>query len=261
VLCTFARLAFEHLGHQVFPDRPVGARELGHEPLGIRVTGERDHRQAQAGRPTFRALVQRGHPALGQADPGPSEQLARLALGEPEIAGSDLGDLVCKPELVQPDRRIPPRRQHHARPARQSREQTLELREGISRLQLVEIVDDQYDRSDLLGELRNDCVDELVAVNRSARGVLRLRVDRACRAANRVQNHGPKPLRILFVAVYRHRRDPTKVRRARSPRAQQRGLPAPRRRRDHRHPLGHGAIQHLKEIFPVQQAPGDRNIS
>ena len=64
---NLARLAFEHLGHQVFPDRPVGARELSHETLGIRVTAERDHRQAQAGRPTFRALVQRGHPGVGQS--------------------------------------------------------------------------------------------------------------------------------------------------------------------------------------------------
>ena len=37
------------------------------------------------------------------------EQLARLGLGEPEIAGPDLGDLVGEPEAVQPDRRIPPR--------------------------------------------------------------------------------------------------------------------------------------------------------
>ena len=59
------------------------------------------------------------------------EQFARLALGEPEIAGPDLGDLVGKPEPVQPDRRIPPRREHHARRARQRREQTLELREGV----------------------------------------------------------------------------------------------------------------------------------
>ena len=167
MLCTSLGWRSSISAIRVFPDRPVGARELGHEPLGIRVTAERDHRQAQAGRPTFRALVQRGHPALGQADSGPSEQLARLALGEPEIACSDLGDLVGKPELVQPDRRIPARRQHYPRPARQSREQTLELREGISRLQLVEIVDDQHDRSDLLGELRNDCVDELVGVNRA----------------------------------------------------------------------------------------------
>ena len=29
---------------------------------------------------------------------GRREQLARLALGEPQIAGSDLGDLVGKPE-------------------------------------------------------------------------------------------------------------------------------------------------------------------
>ena len=63
---NLARLAFEHLGHQVLPDRPVGAGELGHEALGIRVTAERDHRQAQAGRPTFRALVQRGRPGVGQ---------------------------------------------------------------------------------------------------------------------------------------------------------------------------------------------------
>ena len=61
------------------------------------MTAERDHRQAQAGRPTFRALVQRGRPGVGQVDPGRSKQLARLALGEPEIAGPDLGDLVGKP--------------------------------------------------------------------------------------------------------------------------------------------------------------------
>jgi len=76
-------LAFEHLGHEVFPDRPVGAGELGHEPLGIRVPAERDDREAQTSRPTFRALVQRGHPGGGQTELGRSKQFARLALGEP----------------------------------------------------------------------------------------------------------------------------------------------------------------------------------
>ena len=99
--------------------------------------------------------------------PDRGKQLARLALGEAEIASPDLGDLVGKPELVQPDRRIPARRQHHPRRARQNREQTLELREGLSRSQLVEIVDDQHDGFEQLGQLRTDRVDQLVAVNPS----------------------------------------------------------------------------------------------
>ena len=36
----------------------------------------------------------------------------------------------------------------------------LELREGVSRPQLVEIVDDQHDGFDLLGDLRQDSVDQ-----------------------------------------------------------------------------------------------------
>ena len=76
-------LAIEHLGHQIFPNRPVCARELGHETLGIRVTAERDHRQAQTGRPTFRALEQRGHPGLGRSDSGRRKEFVCLALTEP----------------------------------------------------------------------------------------------------------------------------------------------------------------------------------
>ena len=94
-----------------------------------------------------------------------AEHFARLALGEPQIAGPDLGDLVGKPQLVQPDRRIPARRQHHPRRARQNRQQTLELCQRLSRSQLVEIVDDQHDGFEQLGQLRADHVDQLVAVN------------------------------------------------------------------------------------------------
>ena len=77
---NLARLALEHLGHQVLPNRPVGARELGHETLGIRVTAERDHRQAQASRPTFRTLVQRGRTSVGQTDPGRGKRFARTKI-------------------------------------------------------------------------------------------------------------------------------------------------------------------------------------
>jgi hypothetical protein len=79
---NLARLALEHLGHQVLPDSAVGPGELGHETLGLRVTGKRDHRQAQASRPTLGVLVQRGHPFGGQVDRGPGKQFARLVLGE-----------------------------------------------------------------------------------------------------------------------------------------------------------------------------------
>ena len=97
--------------------------------------------------------------------PDASQQFARLALGEPQIAGPDLGDLVGEPQLVQPDRRIPARRQHHPRGARQNRQQTLELCQRLGRSQLVEIVDDQHDGFEQLGQLRTDHVDQLVAVN------------------------------------------------------------------------------------------------
>ena len=73
------RLAFEHLGHQVFPDRPVGPGELIHEAVRFRVTAERDHGQAQASRPTLRAFVQRGRPGIGQTDLRSGEQFACLA--------------------------------------------------------------------------------------------------------------------------------------------------------------------------------------
>ena len=225
------------------------------------MTAERDHRQAQASRPTFRALVQRGHPGVGQADPGRGKQLARLALGEPQIAGPDLGDLVGKPELVQPDRRIPARRQHHARRARQNREQTLELRQRLSRPQLVEIVDDQHDGFDLLGDLRQDPVDHLVAVERSgAAGCVSGSIERAgLRIASRTAHQNRCAScwsRSTDTNATRRR-----LRRAVGPRTQQRGLPTSRRRRDDRHPPGHGAIQQLEEVFPVEQAPGDRDVS
>jgi hypothetical protein len=34
-----------------------------------------------------------------------------------------------------------------------------------------------------------------------------------------------------------------------------------RRRPDDRDPFGHGAIYQVEEVFSVEQAPGDRNVS
>jgi hypothetical protein len=55
------------------------------------------------------------------------EQFARLARGEPQIAGAKLGHLVGEPELMQSDRRIAARRQHHTRGFRKHAEQVLKL--------------------------------------------------------------------------------------------------------------------------------------
>ena len=124
-------MAVEHLGHQVLPDRSIGARELGHKALGIRVTAERDHRQAHSGRPAFRAPVQRGSTGARQADSGRRKQLDGFALGEAKVAGPDVGNLVREPELVKSERGIPARRQHDACGARQIGDQTLEVPEGV----------------------------------------------------------------------------------------------------------------------------------
>src|SRR5258705_3044817 len=118
-----------------------------------------------------------------------------------------------------------------------------ELREGFSRRQLVEIVDDQHDWSELLSDLGHDSLDQLVGVERT---------DRVRRAADRVEDGPPEPLRVTLVAVHGHKRDAAKFPRAVSPRTQQRGLPASRRRRDDRDPFGYGAIQPLKKFFPVE---------
>jgi hypothetical protein len=95
------------------------------------MTAEGDRRKAQAGRPAFCTLMRRGCPGVGQSHPGRFEQLLRLALGEPQIAGSHLREFVGEPELVEPHGRISARRQHHARGARRMREHAFELCEGI----------------------------------------------------------------------------------------------------------------------------------
>ncbi len=84
-------------GHQVLGDGPVAAGELGHETLGIRVPGQREHREPQPGRPALRPLLEhRGH-VVGQSDPGSGHELPGLLLGEAQLRGSDLGQLAGQP--------------------------------------------------------------------------------------------------------------------------------------------------------------------
>src|ERR1700677_4821754 len=53
------RLPFQHLGYQIIGYDPVAAGELRDECLGVRIDRKREYREPQAGRPTFRSLLER----------------------------------------------------------------------------------------------------------------------------------------------------------------------------------------------------------
>src|SRR3954468_1403217 len=120
----------------------------------------------------------------------------------------------------------------------------------------MQIVDDQHERLDLLGDRRRDAVEQFVAVERSGRRWLA----RARRSADRVQDGAPESLGALTAALDRDERDATPAGRAVGPCAQQRGLPASRRRRDDRHALARRAIQALEQVIPIEQAAGSRDV-
>ncbi|HEY2770326.1 MAG TPA: hypothetical protein VGI87_07155 [Solirubrobacteraceae bacterium] len=136
----------------------------------------------------------------------------------------------------------------------------LELLKGVSRPELVKIVNDEHDGFVLLGDRRQHTVNHLIAIECSGRRTLRRMIDRTRRAMDRVQDDGPEALRIVLVAIHRHERDATKADRSVSPGTQQRGLPTSRRRRDDRHPFAHSAIQQPADVFPIEQAPRDQSV-
>ena len=145
-------------------------------------------RRSPAAQPSVRRCSAAA-PVVGQRDARRGEQLARLALGEPQIAGPDLGDLVGEPELVQ----------LIGGSRRDDSTTRAELGSAVSRCsscgsaagstQLVEIVDDQNDGLDVVGELRDD------ARRPAGRRRGRSRIGRS-RAGLRigVQDGAPEPL-------------------------------------------------------------------
>ena len=81
----------------------------------------------------------------------------------------------------------------------------------------MEVVDDQHDDFGLFRELRDDCFDHRVAIERWG-SRLGSGVSRGGRLADRVQNGEPELLGILLVARHRHECDPTILAGAVSPR-------------------------------------------
>ena len=111
-LAHLRRLALQHLRHQVAGDGPLAAGELAHEPLRVRVPGERDRRQAQAGGPSLGPLVKQRHRLVRELDPARPQQLARLLEGEAQVRFSDLGQLAGEAQAVQVQLRLGAARQH-----------------------------------------------------------------------------------------------------------------------------------------------------
>ena len=94
-------LPVQHLGHQVLGDCAVAAGELGDEPFGIRMPGQRQHGQPQPGRPALGPLVEQGGHVVGQHDAGRGHEFPGLLLGEAQLRHADLGQLPGQPQPVQ----------------------------------------------------------------------------------------------------------------------------------------------------------------
>jgi len=79
---------------------------------------------------------------------------AGLPLGEAQIRRTDLGELVGQAQLMQPEPQVAARGQHRVHVRRKVRQQTGELGQGVPRMQLMQIVDDQDDTTGMVFELR-----------------------------------------------------------------------------------------------------------
>ena len=139
-------LALEHLSKQVVGDRALAARELGDEPLGIRVADERERRQPESGRPPLGPRVEHGDRLVRGRDTRRGEQLARLVQREAQVGSPHLGQLAGEAQAMQPELRVAAGGQHDPEQRRSASEQELELGERLWGVQLVQIVDDEYNR-------------------------------------------------------------------------------------------------------------------
>ena len=118
-LAHLSRLPLQHLREQISRHGPFAAGELGYEPLRIRVLGERDGGQAQAGRPSLGALIEQCEAAIREPDPGCSQQLLRLLEREPEIRRTNLVQLAGQPQAMKAEPRVLTRRHYHPHARRQ----------------------------------------------------------------------------------------------------------------------------------------------
>jgi hypothetical protein len=110
------------------------------------VCGQRDRRQAQTGRPSLGAFVQRGQTGIRQRDPAGTEQRAGFVEGETEIGPAQLGQPVRDPQAMQTHGWLLACREHHPQLRRQPCEEQLQPGERVFRVELVHVVDHQHER-------------------------------------------------------------------------------------------------------------------
>jgi hypothetical protein len=152
---------------------------------------------------------------------------------------------------VQPQ--ITTRRQHRVRVRGKAYQQPGELGQGVRRVQLVQIVDDQCDVAGSAGKFRQRPVDHGPPVELGGRRRRFRAVGCTGGMTDRAEQGQPELLRILLPALHLHDRQPVPLTRTATPRPQQRRLPAASRRRDDRHLLRRRAIQRGEKITPVDQ--------
>ena len=120
------------------------------------------HREAeepQSGRPALRALDDRRELVVGELDPHPAEQRARLGLVERELASAQLGEIAGDAQHVQGERRVDPRCRHEVQLRRRHAQYAVERCDRGGRRE-VQVVDHEHERLLELGGGLHEALDE-----------------------------------------------------------------------------------------------------
>jgi hypothetical protein len=96
----------EDLGQQIVAERPVVAREVVDEALGLRMAPQRVRREPQCADPSFGVLPEPPHMGLPHCDLEAGEHVAGLVERERELGAADLGQLVLQPQPPEVQRRV-----------------------------------------------------------------------------------------------------------------------------------------------------------
>jgi len=89
--------------------------------------------------------MQRGQACLRHGDTGSGEELPSLVEAKAQIRCAYLGKLLRNAQTMQPDLRVLTAGEYDLQQGWSAREQPLELRQRVGRLQLVKVIYDQYD--------------------------------------------------------------------------------------------------------------------
>jgi hypothetical protein len=157
---------------------------------------------------------------------------------------------------MQAQREIAAGGQHRVHVGGKVRQQDCELGEGVRRVQLVEIVDDQHDPAPMVFECCHHPLDHRPPVEAGGGGGRFRPAGGAGAMTDRVQQGKPEQLGILLVALHLDHGEPMPLARTVGPGAQQRRLPAAGGSRDDRHLRRRRAIERGEQRTAVDQPGG-----